>query len=134
MDQHQDWGNHIMWMDWEKRRLTGWTNPHPCVGDELRVPMQSGQIGRFKFLTVEAPGDPSDMWFSTVEDVGYADVRITELQHAAIRREFPPDYAELIINNREPANWSKADQTRLNGVMMDAMREYCEKYPQPANA
>jgi len=70
---HKGWGNSIQLMDWESRRLVGWTTPLPKAGDELLFPMQSGRIGRFRFKDVNPCTDPSDMWFATMQDLGYED-------------------------------------------------------------
>lgn len=73
MRNHGGWGNSIGWMNWENRRLSGHTTPLPKKGDELLAAMTSGKTGRFRFVSVEPCYDPSDMWFGTVEDIGYAD-------------------------------------------------------------
>lgn len=73
MRQHQTWGDHIQWTSWERRRVNGWTEPLPEKGDELIAEMASGRLGRFRFAKVEPCGDPSDMWFATVEDMGYVE-------------------------------------------------------------
>ena len=73
MRAHNGWGNSIGWMNWETRRLHGHTTPLPKEADELLAEMTSGKTGRFRFVKVEPCYDPSDMWFATVEDMGYAD-------------------------------------------------------------
>ena len=73
MRARNGWGDSIGWMNWETRRLHGHTTPLPKEGDELLAEMQSGKTGRFRFAKVEPCYDPSDMWFATVEDMGYAD-------------------------------------------------------------
>lgn len=71
MRDHQAWGNRMSWFDWDQRRLSGHTTPHPSVGDELLVDMQSGKVARFEFAKVEPCYNPHDMWFATLKDVGY---------------------------------------------------------------
>lgn len=69
--EHSGWGNSIRWFDWQKRRLVGWLQQIPEVNDEIRTKMKSGSIARFKVVKVEPQQDPPDMFFATVEDVGY---------------------------------------------------------------
>lgn len=45
----------------------------PKVGDEFRSKMESGKVARFKIIKVDRCGDPQDMFFCNVEDVGYVD-------------------------------------------------------------
>lgn len=71
MWEHNVWGDKIGWLNWDTRRLVGWTTPLPTKGDEIRAKLQSGRTGRFKVIKVEPQVDPSDMWFAYVEDVGY---------------------------------------------------------------
>ncbi|WP_281375751.1 hypothetical protein [Halorarum halophilum] len=35
------------------------------------IQMDSGRIGVFQMVDVERPGNPNDMFFATVEDIGY---------------------------------------------------------------
>lgn len=72
-EAHNGWGDSIQWMNWEKRRLVGWTTPLPVKGDMLQSKMESGKVAQFEFVKVEPCIDPSDMWFATVKDIGYAD-------------------------------------------------------------
>lgn len=71
MDKHTSWGNSIIWLDFEKRKLSGHTTPRPQNGDELRCEMNSGKIARFEIKKVEYFRDPSDMWFAEASDIGY---------------------------------------------------------------
>jgi hypothetical protein len=76
MRDHRGWGNSIGWIDWKTRRVYGHTTPHPCVGDELRADMQSGGVARFRFAKIEPCGDPPDMWFANVDDIGYVEANV----------------------------------------------------------
>jgi len=67
------WGNAINWQDWERRRVVGWKQRHPKMGDRLDAEMQSGRVAVFRFTNVEPCLDPRDMFFASVEDMGYAD-------------------------------------------------------------
>lgn len=80
MQKHQGWGNRIGFLDWKSRRVSGHTTPHPNEGDELRAEMQSGEIARFRFGKIEPCGDPPDMWFATVTDIGYLSQTQTKLK------------------------------------------------------
>lgn len=79
MSEHKFWGDNIFFQKMEDKdgirrtinRVTGWMTPIPEVGDELRCPMQSGKTGRFKITKVDECGDPPDMFFATVEAIGY---------------------------------------------------------------
>jgi hypothetical protein len=73
MRERKTWGNRISWDDFDKRRLNGHTTPRPRLGDEIRSAMQSGGVGRFRVVDVDYCADPHDMWFATVEDIGYVD-------------------------------------------------------------
>ena len=77
MDKHKGWGNNISWLDWDKRSLYGHTTPLPKVGDEILSPMLSGKKGSFIIAQIRYCTDPSDMWFATVKDNGYAPTRVT---------------------------------------------------------
>lgn len=63
------WGNKIDW--WGTNRVVGWKMPLPEVGDFLLAKMESGQVGRYRFDTVERCGDPKDMFFADVSWVEY---------------------------------------------------------------
>ena len=69
--ERSGWGNSVSFINWDKRKLVGWTTPLPSVGDEVLSAMQSGRVGRFKITSVEPSYDPSDMWFAQVDDIGY---------------------------------------------------------------
>lgn len=73
MNAHNTWGDRLGFLDWETRRVVGWITPIPKVGDELRGEMKSGGVGRFRVTKVEPCGDPSDMFFADVEDIGYVE-------------------------------------------------------------
>lgn len=72
--EHQiGWGHNVYFSDWDRRRITG---HHPSrwdwkVGDEVRAKMASGKIGRFRITEFEPATGVWDMFFLTVEDVGY---------------------------------------------------------------
>ena len=71
MWEHIGWGNRISWSYWEHRKINGHLPYKLKPGDEIRSRMQSGKIARFRVTEVEYCGDPKDMFFATVEDVGY---------------------------------------------------------------
>lgn len=71
MRNHRSWGNKISWTNFNKRAIVGWTYPIPIVGDELICPMSSNKDFKFEFTEVNPCGNPSDMWFGAVKDVGY---------------------------------------------------------------
>jgi len=76
MAARQGWGNRISWSGrdgFERRQIDGHTTPRPRVGDEIRGPMASGRTARWRITEIEYCLDPRDMWFATVEDVGYLD-------------------------------------------------------------
>ena len=67
------WGYHVQWLDFPNGRVWGHYTPRPKIGDLLYSEMQSGRTGVFRFTVVDLPYDPPDMFFGTVEDVGYLD-------------------------------------------------------------
>jgi hypothetical protein len=69
------WGDSIGFVNYDKREITGHLTPLPKVGDEFQTKMKSGKIGRFKILSIRYCVDPSDMFFGTVEDIGYEEVK-----------------------------------------------------------
>jgi len=71
MWDHTTWGDRLAWSDVESRRLVGWMYSKPHVGDEIQARMHSGKVGRFIVTGVEYCRDPRDMFFATVEDIGY---------------------------------------------------------------
>jgi hypothetical protein len=72
--EYQSWGHHISFLRWEDRRVYGHLHNRREFkpGDEVRFRMESGKVARFKVKDVEYSMDPKDMFFATVEDVGYA--------------------------------------------------------------
>lgn len=69
--EHTGWGNTIKIFDWDERQLVGWLTPMPNEGDEVRIKMESGKVARFEITKMEPCGDPVDMFFADVKDVGY---------------------------------------------------------------
>lgn len=67
------WGMHVSWLDYKTGRVYGHHLRIPKVGDILRSPLQSGRVGIFRFTEVERKMDPDDMFFGTVEALGYED-------------------------------------------------------------
>lgn len=67
------WGDAINISDWDKRRVVGWKTPQPKKGDYLMADMKEGRKGLFRFIKVEPCNDPRDMFFATIQDVGYTD-------------------------------------------------------------
>ena len=63
----------ISWLRFDKRLIWGhlplWKRI--CVGDELRAPMQSGKIARFRVKEVSWMTSPCDEFFGAVEDIAY---------------------------------------------------------------
>ena len=80
------WGNRIEWMlDREGKEVVGWKSRIPQIDDWLLCSMQSGKTGLHLFSSIERCGDPPDMFFATVELVGYVDV---EPEEAATKSMF----------------------------------------------
>lgn len=67
------WGMHVEWLDYKVGRVWGHHLRIPKPGDILRSNLQSGRVGIFRFINVEQQTDPDDMFFGTVEAVGYED-------------------------------------------------------------
>jgi hypothetical protein len=67
------WGDACYFFDYDTRRVSGHKQRIPHVGDLLESPMQSGRIGVYRFTQVERVGDPPDMFFATVKDIGFKD-------------------------------------------------------------
>lgn len=65
------WGNSIRWKDFKKRQIVGWQQRKPEIGDEIRFKMQSKKTAQFVVIEVEHCGDPKDMFFADVVDIGY---------------------------------------------------------------
>lgn len=73
LDNYNSWGNNVYFSNYEKRRLTGWMTNKLKKNDYVSCTMTSGRRMIFKVIKVEDCLDPSDMFFATVEDVGYED-------------------------------------------------------------
>lgn len=71
MSEHSSWGNSIFWTDYDQRKLSGFMQQKPTVGDIVRANMQSGKVARFRVESVENIQDPKDMFFAKVSDLGY---------------------------------------------------------------
>lgn len=61
----------LKWHDWENRKIVGWRSSKPVKGDIYEAEMQSGHIAWFVFLEIDKCGDPHDMFFAEVADLGY---------------------------------------------------------------
>lgn len=70
---HGGWGHHIEFIDWEDRKVSGHLPDRPSIGDFLEAEMGSGKKAIFRFTDVDYMADPPDMFFATVEDIGYRD-------------------------------------------------------------
>jgi hypothetical protein len=77
------WGASVQWNDIERRRVHGWAEPRPVMGDILKSPMASGRVGVFVFTGVDLCRDPPDMFFGAVEFIGYDDELSTRSEHEA---------------------------------------------------
>lgn len=80
MNRASGWGNSIKFTDQVSRGvvrvksgIVGWKTPKPKNGDYLQVRMESGRVGVFKIENVKSCGDPHDMFFADVIEVGYKD-------------------------------------------------------------
>lgn len=71
MWEHSSWGNSIFWIDWDKRKVSGFLPNIPKKGDILQCKMESGKIAQFKFELVEVMNDPKDQFFALVSDLDY---------------------------------------------------------------
>lgn len=67
------WGSKISWVDYDRGKVSGHKRNRPNEGDFLECEMQSGRTGVFRFTDVEHCSDPNDMFFGTVEAIGYKD-------------------------------------------------------------
>jgi hypothetical protein len=76
------WGRHIEWLR-PGEKLTGHMTPKPEVGDEVRSPMHSGRTGIYRITNVEPMLDPPDMFFATVEWIGYLDEPVPDVEGGA---------------------------------------------------
>ena len=77
MWEHNGWGDSIYWCSFVDRRVSGHLTPIPKEGDLLQCKMESGKIGVYRFKEIDYCHNPHDMFFATMEDVGYLD-EITE--------------------------------------------------------
>lgn len=73
MQNHNQWGNSILFQNYELGRLMGHTRQKPCVGDEIICEMKSGKTALFVFAEIKYCTDPKNQWFATVHPVGYID-------------------------------------------------------------
>jgi hypothetical protein len=71
MWEHNSWGNALHWTDWKIRKLHGWLDDRPRVGDLINAKMKSGKIAQFIVINVELCRDPTDMFFCDLSDFGY---------------------------------------------------------------
>lgn len=66
------WTNNVYIWDWDNRRIYGW-NSYIKKDDEVRFPMASGKIARFRVIELEHKMDPKDQFFGTIQDIGYVE-------------------------------------------------------------
>jgi hypothetical protein len=71
--ENSGWGNHIDWFDFDARRIWGHLPNMLEKGDILAARMQSGKTALFRVTVVDRKWNPPDMFFASVEDVGYED-------------------------------------------------------------
>lgn len=69
--EHKFWGDRIQWFNWDTRKIVGWLDRIPSIGDEIRFQMQSGKVAQFEVIEIERCRDPQDMFFATLKDIGY---------------------------------------------------------------
>jgi len=71
------WGNKISFCEFEAgkavQRVHGFKHRIPKVGDVLQTPMNSGKPGYWMFTEIEPCRDPRDMFFATIQALGYED-------------------------------------------------------------
>jgi hypothetical protein len=71
------WGNSIVISQFKRgvseQSVYGYKQRMPGVGDILQAAMISGRYGYWEFIEVKPCDDPRDMFFATVNAVGYAD-------------------------------------------------------------
>lgn len=90
--KHTGWGNSIDWSDYDNRRVVGWLHRKPVVGDEILFRMKSGKTSRYAVLKVEYCGDPRDMFFADVMDIGYeGEAPINRVKEATKRQVEPKE-------------------------------------------
>jgi hypothetical protein len=51
MKEHQSWGDKLMWLDYEKMKMTGWKTKLKKQ-DTILCEMQSGKIARFEIKKI----------------------------------------------------------------------------------
>lgn len=66
------WGNAINWQRYPNE-VVGWKLQLPRAGDILFSKMESGRTGVWRFTNVKPCYDPRDMFFASVEPLGYED-------------------------------------------------------------
>lgn len=72
IENHQGWGNRIGWSKYPTD-INGHLSRKPVAGDFIICQMKTGRNGVFKVTEVEYMRDPPDMFFATVEPLGYED-------------------------------------------------------------
>lgn len=60
----------IFWHNYERRVIVGHIG-EPSIGDVFTTKMKSGKIGVFEVVNVRWCGNPRNMYFVVVKDVGY---------------------------------------------------------------
>lgn len=63
-------GLNCAWLNWDQRRVSGFTRPRPVVGDVLFAKMESGRTALFVFVEVDHMHDVHDQYFATVKELG----------------------------------------------------------------
>ena len=70
MRTKNSWGDAVQWFS-IGNRVYVWCSPLPRVGDLMKSAMTSGRVGVFVFTKIEPQRDPADMFFGSVEPIGY---------------------------------------------------------------
>ncbi len=69
--EHKSLGNSVYFDDWKKRKIIGFLKDLPVIGDCVHTKMESGSVAELMITKIKYCYNPKDMFFATVEDVGY---------------------------------------------------------------
>lgn len=83
-------GGPSSWINFDQRKIVGFSNTKPIKGDWLFSPMRSGKTAIFEFVKVKPTGDPHDMFFATVKDIGYTDEIVYDTKSSNIFNRLCP--------------------------------------------
>jgi len=70
MNDYNQYGDTIKWFNFELGKIHGWKEGLK-INDKILSNMQSGNVAKFKIISINYMSNPSDQFFANVEFIDY---------------------------------------------------------------